>query len=514
MQCDGDSATVRCVGGVYVAGEACSSDAPICSNGRCVACEAGAVECAGVTPRRCVDGQWQSEAPCTLPTPICSELTGQCVACTAGMARCGPDRQPQVCDDTGGWAAGTPCGVGSQCIYSTGQCGPAPRDCILDPTLDASCTCLVGDTRACGSSDCPSVETCTLSFERSTSSYGPCTPLSVTIPDPALAQAVRTALRIPSDAPVPPERASEITRLNGSSAGITSLEGVACLSGLETLFVPGNQITDLTPVRSMTQLIELNVQFNQIRQVSPLANLLALERLFITDNPLSDANVLATLPALRELNLLGTGVTDVSWVTGLADTLTALEIGQYSPSAAAYPIIDLAPIAALRALTRFSLMFADVVDFAPLSQLPPLDQLTLRSAGLESLSPIQSQTSLTSLNLQANLVSDISLLASFTRLRVLELTSNPIADLSQLAALPPLQSLGVGAIGLTSFAPIQNQTSLTGLTISNNDLTDLTPMLTLFPALEIVDVFNLGFDCGQPPLSTLAARGVTINGCP
>lgn len=91
-------------------------------------------------------------------------------------------------------------------------------------------------------------------------------------------------------------RAQQLTRLNCSSAGITSLAGLEHFRALEELNLASNKLTTVAPLDRLGNLKVLVLRENQLNSAAPLLSLLKLTQLDLEQNPAldcSDVNQLA-----------------------------------------------------------------------------------------------------------------------------------------------------------------------------------------------------------------------------
>lgn len=77
---------------------------------------------------------------------------------------------------------------------------------------------------------------------------------------------------------------SELGLLACSAAGITTIEGIGALAGLEQLELSDNQITDLEPLASLENLRVLSMRNNRIRDIRVLRQLPLLRLLILSGN--------------------------------------------------------------------------------------------------------------------------------------------------------------------------------------------------------------------------------------
>jgi Leucine-rich repeat (LRR) protein len=82
------------------------------------------------------------------------------------------------------------------------------------------------------------------------------------------------------------------------------------LQTISILFLPGNQITDITVLSLVENIEYLNLKDNQITDVSPLQGLKNLNHLELQNNQITNITPLKELPALKYLDLSYNPVTD------------------------------------------------------------------------------------------------------------------------------------------------------------------------------------------------------------
>ena len=97
---------------------------------------------------------------------------------------------------------------------------------------------------------------------------------------------------------------------------ISDVSPVTGLTQLDNIALWGNNISDVTPLAELTQLRELSLGDN-ISDVSPLAELTQLTNLYLRNNNISDVTPLAELTQLTNLHLGNNNISDVSPLVGL-----------------------------------------------------------------------------------------------------------------------------------------------------------------------------------------------------
>ena len=241
---------------------------------------------------------------------------------------------------------------------------------------------------------------------------------------------------------------------------IRSLEGLRFATGLRSLNIEGNAVSDLSPIAKLP-LTTLDIEGNAVSDLSPIAKL-PLETLDIYYNAVTD---FSALTSLRSLTTLGAG---------------------------GNPTSDLAPLGGLTGLTTLSMIRSALVDISPL-------------AGL---------TNLTALHLGGNAISDVSALAALTSLEQLGLSDNAISDISGLAGLKSLTFLGLSWNFIEDVSPLRDLTSLNDFRISNNRITDIRALVENV-GLGKGDYIELNINpipCGANAvqIQTLRSRGARV----
>lgn len=79
--------------------------------------------------------------------------------------------------------------------------------------------------------------------------------------------------------------ASQLSRLDCTGAGVSSLIGLSTFTEIERLRLSSNAITDLTELRALTVLQELYLDNNQVIDAVPLYELPALYLVDLSANP-------------------------------------------------------------------------------------------------------------------------------------------------------------------------------------------------------------------------------------
>ena len=226
---------------------------------------------------------------------------------------------------------------------------------------------------------------------------------------------------------------------------VQSLEDLKYFTGLKTLWVISEPVSDLSPVADLTGLEFLAACYCQVDDISPLSGLADLLEIYLYDNQITD---LSPLSGLKKLDSLGVGVNSVS---------------------------DLSPVSGLTTLTFLRAHGNRISDISPVSGLTLLEDLVLADNQVEDISPVSGLTNLTTLRLGENRIRDITPLAGLTALTELSLYENEISDISALSGLTGLTELDLADNDITGIGVISGLTALEWLDISGNAIDDYSP---------------------------------------
>ena len=165
------------------------------------------------------------------------------------------------------------------------------------------------------------------------------------MPDPALRQAVREKLDMPSDVPLTQAYLQQrLTSLDVRGKGIADLTGVEHATDLQALVLIENKIHDISPLSGLTKLGFLDLGGNQISDLRPLAALTRLETLHIWRNEIEDISPLIGLVNLKKLLIQNNDIRDFSPLDGLRHLEVVnikgnFRVGDYIPRVAVAPRI-------------------------------------------------------------------------------------------------------------------------------------------------------------------------------
>ena len=156
---------------------------------------------------------------------------------------------------------------------------------------------------------------------------------TVSIPNTALANLVRTTLSLAADATITTADMQRLTSLGSGAAKrlqINDLTGLEHATNLTSLTLPRNAVSDLSPLSNLTNLTTLALSRNSVSDLSPLASVTSLTTLHLKQNNIINLSHLVGLTNLTTLGLKNNNITDVTplanLVSGGSTTLNTLEL--------------------------------------------------------------------------------------------------------------------------------------------------------------------------------------------
>lgn len=184
-----------------------------------------------------------------------------------------------------------------------------------------------------------------------------------TFEDRNLEAAIRSALSVNAADDLTCGSVSGLTDLVAREAEIASLGGIQNLTGLQSLDLRDNAISDISALGGLEHLTDLGLAKNSISDIGVIAELTDLTRLRIRENSISDITALRGLAQLTDLDITHNAISDISALSGLT-LLTTLRV--YNN-----PITD---IGAMRGLINLSELH--VHDLPDLATIRPLVENT------------------------------------------------------------------------------------------------------------------------------------------
>lgn len=352
----------------------------------------------------------------------------------------------------------------------------------------------------------------------------------VTFNDPALEARVAEVLGYVPDEEteeLPPIQAADLVRLSGLSArelGATSLRGLECAQGLETLGLSGNQISDLSPLAELGALRELELSENEIESLAPLRDL-PLQRLILDANPLGDRGLtgVGELAGLDHLDVSRTGISSLEPVAELADLRTLSARGNELESVAPLAGLDallsvdlednqVESIESLagKALRRLDLDDNLVDSLEALAGMESLEYLDARRNALTTAAPLSGLPNLVDLDLAENALGSSAGLDGLVALEAIDVSDNDIGELEGLSDGQSLRRVFARNNGLDSLQPLTGHDQLGRLDVRGNPSIDSLEIVESWPLLDWIGVGGEGVDLDLNPLTDLVIISTVV----
>ena len=107
---------------------------------------------------------------------------------------------------------------------------------------------------------------------------------------------IRYHLGIDSSTPIRSEQLESITDIDLSSLGITNIKDIAYMTGLQTLDLHDNDISDISPLLSLESLSEVNLSYNNLSSIFSLSfSRSQIMKVNVAFNHITDFSVFNTL---------------------------------------------------------------------------------------------------------------------------------------------------------------------------------------------------------------------------
>ena len=247
----------------------------------------------------------------------------------------------------------------------------------------------------------------------------------VPVMETALEDAVRDAMGLDAEQEILPQQWEQLTVLDASGRGITSLAGLEKAVNLTELDLSGNRLTDqaVEILVKLQKLRKLDLSDNQIQSISGFDVLTSLTDLDVTGNDLTTLVPIKNLSNLQTLcaenNMLDTGASPNKEI--IAAVPSAQVAQQRTATAAAASIAD----AGLAAAIREELGLADTATITQ-SHLEKITELNAFDRSISSIAGLEKAINLKKINLSGNWITDLTPLKNLTKLTQLNVSRNLI----------------------------------------------------------------------------------------
>ena len=293
----------------------------------------------------------------------------------------------------------------------------------------------------------------------------------VDIPDSNLRTAIEKALGKASGVTITTEDMKHLPQLIAPNASITDLTGLEGATNLTLLELGNNFISDLSPLKGLTNLVRLELHNNSISDISPLKGLTNLKYLLLDNNSISDISPLKGLTNLVRLELHNNSISDISPLKGLTN-LKYLLLDNNS-------ISDISPLKGLTNLRRLELHNNSISDISPLvanTGLGPGDVIIVNGNPLNNASINTHIPTLISRGVRVDFDKLVDIPDSNLRTAIekalgkasgVTITTEDMANLTVLRAL---------FANITDLTGLEHATNLTELYLSDNSISDISPL--------------------------------------
>jgi len=172
-----------------------------------------------------------------------------------------------------------------------------------------------------------------------------------------------------------------IEKLNLSNTGASDFGFLSSLTSLKDLSVLQESFTSLEPLRGAGSLTKLNLhRFTPVTSLEPLNGMTQLEWLTVGSEKLIDGAPLASLAGLTSLDLSGSGITDLSVISGM-NHLGHIKVSEKTA--------DITPLRGKANLTNVDLRNAiGITNLEPLRGMTHITRLDVRGTSVTDFSPV------------------------------------------------------------------------------------------------------------------------------
>ena len=185
----------------------------------------------------------------------------------------------------------------------------------------------------------------------------------------------------------------KMTKLTVKNNGLTSVGGIGEITSLRTLDISENNISNLDDIGKLSKLDSLIAKDNAIESASGLSFLTSLKSLDLSGNALTDISDLANAKSVSSLDLSGNEIADFTPLRGTnVASLTAKECG----------ITDLSGICEIVTLRSLEVSNNAISDLSPIANLPYISELKVAHNNINTIKPLKGVASLTSLDITGN----------------------------------------------------------------------------------------------------------------
>jgi len=306
--------------------------------------------------------------------------------------------------------------------------------------------------------------------------------LEVTFQDPAFSACVAASLDKPASTPTFSNLdLAYVPHVGCARQAVRYLGGAEYLTGLVSLDVSGNVISDVTPLAGLKWLTSLDLTDNNLIDVSALNGLAsALQNLSLGGNQISSISALSGLTGVTNLDVSDNRLASLTGIGTMTQLLSLKASGNQLTSLPSLP-------GTFTRLRTIEVADNQLTSLAPLASLPTSKVKTLDISGnqITSITTAARFTLLATLKAARNKISDVTPLAPRTGLLSVDLSGNRISDLDGLGGHNQLMSLYLSGNEITDVSELATLPMLSELQIYDNQIVDLSPVSGLSSLLTL-----------------------------
>ncbi|CAL6074250.1 leucine-rich_repeat domain-containing protein [Hexamita inflata] len=280
----------------------------------------------------------------------------------------------------------------------------------------------------------------------------------------------------------------KVKHLSATKSGLTSIDGIAKMTWLESLDVSDNLLLKCQPLSNLKLLKKVVMSGNKIIDLKHVHELPLLDwaQSKLEQNPAepsdfqkhSNADELA-----KEAKLNAESNQNVIY-----DSCMSRKYHAQAKNGALAIVNDekLTSVCFSELIGVESLFVVQCVNIS-FQRCPTkvLKKLTANCCNIRSLDGLQKMTQLTELTLSLNQISNTEVIASLVNLTSLDMSQNNLEDISPIAKLKQLKVLDLSQNLITSIKPLQGLDRLEILTLVQSNLTDISSLSGLAQLTEL-----------------------------
>lgn len=266
---------------------------------------------------------------------------------------------------------------------------------------------------------------------------------------------------------------------NNGAEGLGFLKN---LTGLKSFRYVNTDCKSINPVSYLKNLTELHLDGCEITDMKPLKGLTKLTDLHLEYYFLEDLSGLSRMKNLRRLYVNGYKLADVSALKKLTK-LRQLSLDDTD-------MVSAKELSALSQITSLELINCSVSDFDAFADMKNLKEFYLmpHRANNKIISTVTQMTQLEAFEMivtGTEGIKDCSFLKNHKKLKRLTLSMNNITDISPLKGLTNLEYLALGDNPVKDISVVKNFKKLAYLDIHGTEVTDLSPLSGLTELAEL-----------------------------